>query len=73
MEGVTKEDEDELLCSISSWSSFVDDRDGQNTNVFCTVVDVKMMVSDDEERLLAMVKSSLVVVGVSTTYLFKFM
>jgi hypothetical protein len=56
MEGVTKEDEDELLCSISSWSSFVDDRDGQNTNVFCTVVDVEMMVSDDEERLLAMVK-----------------
>jgi len=69
MEGVTKEDEDELLCSISNWSSFVDDRDGQNTNVFCTVVDVdvEMMVSDDEERLLAMVKSSLVVVCVSTT------
>ena len=70
MEGVTKEDEDGLLCSISSWSSFVDDRDGQNTNVFCTVVDVEMMVSDDEERLLAMVKSSF---GVSTTCLFQFM
>lgn len=47
MEGVTKEDEDELFCGF-----VVNNDDGQNTNVFCTVVDVDMIVRDDDDNEL---------------------